>query len=68
MTYLSSTTCRIVEADKPGENSFLRFHESVIGSPLCGTPVRPWHGRPMKLIETGEREVDCGRCIRIRKE
>jgi hypothetical protein len=65
MTYFSTTTCRIVDADTPEENSELKFHDSVMGKPMCGVLVRPWHGRPMKLIETGEHEVDCGRCIWI---
>lgn len=41
MTYFSETTCRLVRASYPDERTNLKFHDSVVSSPLCGVPVRP---------------------------
>jgi hypothetical protein len=66
MTYFSETTCRLEMASDPDDDdNDLKFHDSVVGTPLCGVPVRPWHGHEMILRERGGREVDCGNCIPI---
>jgi hypothetical protein len=43
----------------------LKVHDSVVGTPLCNVPVRPWHGFEMVLKETGPGEVNCLRCAWI---
>jgi len=45
----------------------LRIHESNMGLPLCGTPVRPWHGNTMLLKEMGPRQVTCLRCPKVKR-
>ncbi|GAA3612441.1 hypothetical protein GCM10022236_12750 [Microlunatus ginsengisoli] len=61
--YPASETCQIVEVGHT--SSGLVVHESEGGSPLCNTPVRPWNGIEMVLVEQGRGIVTCGSCARI---
>jgi hypothetical protein len=47
------------------QTSSLVMHEAdAHGLPRCGTPLRPWQGKPMRYTRQEPGEVTCLRCKR----
>lgn len=61
------TTVQTVQITVGSESASpsLKVHEDRgDGTPVCGRPLRDWHGLPSKYTQQGKGVVTCGLCLR----